>query len=197
MGIDAEEFARRNGGRSSSRSSAVAARPVQPRVPGTSGGGSFRIHVDVDSFALSMDQLAESAELSARPAAQAGAQVIYEAVTRNVGRLKRKTGNLAASIYQVYSKSRSSASSAVYHISWNAKKAPHGHLVEFGHLQRYEVSFDPKTKRFTTHKDRPLAAPKQIAAKPFVRPAMSSFDEAEAAMRAKWIDQLYEAGIIR
>src|SRR5205085_5719958 len=41
-------------------------------------------------------------------------------------------GALKASIYQVFSKDNSGSGHATYHVSWNAKKAPHGHLVEFG-----------------------------------------------------------------
>lgn len=93
---------------------------------------------------LGMDELADGAEAAVRPAAQAGAQVFYDLVKANVAKVGRKTGNLAGSIYQVYSRDNSSKAVAQYHVSWNQKKAPHGHLVEFGHVQRYVVYIDKR-----------------------------------------------------
>lgn len=101
-------------------------------------------NIEVDLSQLGMDELADGAEAAARPAAQAGSQVLYDEVKRNVGALGRKTGNLDASIYQVFSRDNSRAGVAQYHVSWNRKKAPHGHLVEFGHLQRYVTYIDKR-----------------------------------------------------
>lgn len=155
---------------------------------------TFGITVDLGDFERAMDLTANEAEAAARPAAQAAAQVLYEAVTRNVAGIKRHTGNLASSIYQAYSADNSTPGCAVYHVSWNAKKAPHGHLVEFGHLQRYEVT---RTRRgFVTHKDRPLATPKQVAAKPFIRPAMDKFAQAQEAARVRFLADLAERGVL-
>ena len=142
-------------------------------------------------------ELVADLEAPVRPAAQAMTQVLYDRVIANVGRLRRKTGNLAASIYQAYSEGNSGPGRAVYHISWNAKKAPHGHLVEFGHLQRYEITFDPQTKRFTTHKDRPLPTPKHIAAQPFVRPAMAVAEQALDAGRDRYFAELEAKGVVK
>jgi len=158
---------------------------------------SFGIRVDIAGLLAGYDATLQQIEDAARPAAQAGAQVLYDEVRSNAGRIKRKTGKLAASIYQVYSQSNSGQGHATYHISWNAKKAPHGHLVEFGHLQRYEVTHDPKTGRFITHKDRPLASPKQIPAHPFVRPAVSKLPAAEQAMRERFFAELAAKGVTR
>lgn len=157
----------------------------------------FAIKVDLSAFEAAMDADAKVCEEAARPAAQAGAQVLYDAVRANVSRIKRRSGNLASSIYQAYSADNSAPGKATYHISWNARKAPHGHLVEWGHLQRYEVTYDPLTRRFTTHKDRPLPAPKQIAARPFIRPAMAKMPEAEAAMRERFLAELAARKVIR
>ena len=150
---------------------------------------TFAITADLSGLDSMTDGLAADAEAAARPAAQAMAQVLYDEVKRNVSRIKRKTGNLASSIYQAYS-NQSTPGHPVYHISWNARKAPHGHLVEYGHLQRYEITFDPVTKRFTTHKDRPLAVPKQLAARPFIRPALGKFEQARTAGRDEFLRRL-------
>lgn len=103
---------------------------------------AFSMRLDLAD--LGMDQLAEGAEEAARPAAQAGAQVFYDRVKANVAKLGRVTGNLASSIYQVYSRDNSAKGRAQYHVSWNQKKAPHGHLVEYGHVQRYVVYIDKR-----------------------------------------------------
>ena len=85
------------------------------------------------------DGLVKAVEESVRPAAQAGSQVLYDQVLTNVNVIKRHTGNLARSIYQVYSDKNKDPKVAIYAISWNNSKAPHGWLVENGYLQRYEV----------------------------------------------------------
>jgi HK97 gp10 family phage protein len=63
--------------------------------------------------------------------AAAMAVVIYDEVRLNADR-HVKTGKLRDSIYRVYSKRKSVNARQVYQISWNKKKAPHGHLLEFG-----------------------------------------------------------------
>ena len=77
------------------------------------------------------------------------AKVIYDEVLQNV---PVKSGTLKASIYRVYSPERSSDQRKTYRVSWNKKKAPHGHLVEFG------------TSRAPAH--------------PFIRPAFDHVNEA-------------------
>jgi hypothetical protein len=79
--------------------------------------------ITVDLSALDAELQGIDAELhaAARPAAQAAAQVVYERVRSNVSRIRRKTGRLAASIYQAYSRDQSRDGREVYHISWNAK----------------------------------------------------------------------------
>lgn len=157
----------------------------------------FSIRVDLAGFERGMDVLAADAEAAARPAAQAMAQVLYDDVKANVARIRRKTGNLASSIYQAYSADQSTPARPIYHVSWNARKAPHGHLVEWGHLQRYEVSFDKATGRFITHRDRPLPTPRQVAARPFIRPAMAQFERAREAGRQRYLQELQAKGVLR
>ena len=156
---------------------------------------SFSISLDLASLDDLLDGVEEGMQEAARPAAQAAAQVLYERVKANVGRIKPVTGKLAASIYQAYSRDQSKDGREVYHVSWNARKAPHGHLVEFGHLQRYEVSHDPKTGRFITHKGRPLPTPKHVPGRPFIRPAMDAFPQAMAAAEETYLQQLAQRGV--
>jgi HK97 gp10 family phage protein len=103
---------------------------------------AFRIKFSPGSTLTGLDALAAAAETNVRPAAQAGAQVLYEEVLQRVPVAKRARttkggkvippGALKASIYQAFSEDNSTADRATYHISWNHRKAPHGHLVEFG-----------------------------------------------------------------
>lgn len=150
---------------------------------------SFNLSIDVRAFESEMEQLAERADKAARPAAQAGAQVLYERVKVNVASLGRKTGNLDSSIYQAYSADNSNESKAVYHISWNATKAPHGHLVEWGYIKRWQsIMINGK---WVTLKNRPLATPVQVPGKAFMRRAKDAFPMAEEAMRAKFLEVLH------
>lgn len=164
---------------------------------------TLKISVDLAGMDLAIDGIAADAEAAARPAAQAVAQVLYEEVQRNVARIKRKTGNLASSIYQAYSNDNSRQGHATYHVSWNARKAPHGLLVEFGHLQRYEYYQDeqgrirPKVRPEMQGKPPPksngrnraaldayyvtLPTPRHVAARPFIRPAVAKFGAATEA----------------
>lgn len=102
---------------------------------------SFRIDFDTSELDAALDRMAEGIQEQVRPAAQAGAQVLYEEVLARVPvsaeprTVKGKTyqpGALKRAVYQTYSQDSSQNGKATYHISWNRSKAPHGHLVEFG-----------------------------------------------------------------
>lgn len=166
------------------------------------GNNTLYMGVDLSGLNLLLDELGEKAKEAVRPAAQAAAQVFYEEMKGNAERIKRKTGNLASSIYQAYSPEKSGERSATYHVSWNAKKAPHGGLIEYGHIQRY-VAYMRKDGKYITKvrpeaqgKPRPnrrasqaikdayyvtLPTPVQVAARPFARPALDKFAEAQKA----------------
>ena len=149
----------------------------------------FDLSIDMSAFESDMEQLADRAEKAARPAAQAGAQVLYERVKANVAALGRKTGNLDSSIYQAYSANNSGEGKATYHISWNASKAPHGHLVEWGYIKRWQsIMINGK---WVTLKNRPLATPVQVPGKAFVRRAKDAMPQAQEAMRAKFLEVLH------
>lgn len=79
---------------------------------------------------LGLDKLKEQIqEEVAMSGVAAMALVLYEEVRQ---RVPVKTGLLKEAIYRTYSKDQSTGTLKTYHISWNHKKAPHGHLVEFG-----------------------------------------------------------------
>lgn len=167
---------------------------------------SFSMNVDLSSLDQMLDDLGDKAEAAARPASQAAAQVFYDEVKRNVERLGHKSGNLKRSIYQAFSANNSRPGLATYHVSWNAKIAPHGHLLEYGHLQRYAIGIGKGGKWFTfirpeaKGKPKPKrnalqsvkdayyvprkGGPKQIPARPFVRPALAKSEAAIEAAKA-------------
>lgn len=167
---------------------------------------SFSISADLSGLNALLDELGTAAEAAARPAAQAAAQVLYDEVRSNVAKIGKKSGNLERSIYQAFSKDNSGVGKATYHVSWNASKAPHGHLVEYGHLQRYRYfqgsngQIRPMVRPGMDGKPRPgrrasqavkdayyvtLPTPRQVAARPFLRPAASKFTQAIEAAKAE------------
>lgn len=110
-----------------------------------------------------LDGLVARATDNLRPAAQAGAQVYYDAVKaaapvgQSVHHTKGKKltfqpGNLRDSIYQAYADKESTDRKAVYRISYNRQKAFYGYFIEHG--------------------------TSKMAARPFIRPSYDSFREA-------------------
>lgn len=133
------------------------------------------IRIDTAAFSAALEKRKQALLEAVRPAAQAGAEFVYqEARTRCPvsaeahifhGSSYRKTGtrylfypgDLRKAIYQVYSKDKSGPATAVYHVSWNSKKAPYGYMVEYG------------TSRAAAH---PFMRPAIIAAEPRALEAM-------------------------
>jgi len=104
---------------------------------------SVSIKFDDTALQAKLDALRVNLQEAVRPAAQAGAQILYDEVrmrapiSTKAHSTKGKSqtyqpGNLKASIYQVYSKSNSGDSKASYQISYNQKKAFYGRFIEFG-----------------------------------------------------------------
>lgn len=107
---------------------------------------SARIKVDIAGFKQQLRATAEKMNQATRPAAQAGAQIIYDRARSLVPVSKAahmfygensvygpySPGTLRNAIYQVFSRDNSFSDVSVYHISWNADKAPYGGMVEFG-----------------------------------------------------------------
>lgn len=107
---------------------------------------SARIKVDIAGFKQQLQATADKLNRATRPAAQAGAQIIYDRAKLLVPVSKAahkfygshavygpyNPGTLRDAIYQVFSKDNSFSDVSTYHISWNANKAPYGGMVEFG-----------------------------------------------------------------
>lgn len=127
----------------------------------------------IDAF---LTGLGSELEGNVRSIAQAGAQVLYDEVRRNVAAIGQKKGNLQRAVYQVYSKDESGKQVATYHVSWNARKAPHGHLLEFGYMQRYKYYVDDKGRV------RPMVRPEMVG-----KPRPQSGGNNRAAMDAYYV----------
>jgi hypothetical protein len=119
-----------------------------------------------------------------RPAAHAGAVVLYEEARTLApvydGPAKKgvKPGQLRNAIYRVFSEARSSDTEAIYQVSWNATKAPHGHLIERGH---WRVNRTYQINGSWVATSERLPTPVWVPAIPFIRRA---FDRAQAAVEA-------------
>lgn len=100
-----------------------------------------------------------------------------------------RDGTLRAAIYLAYREAYSDDRTVTYSISWNAKKAPHGHLIEFGHWQ---TNFLYKDEDGDWKAGHPLAHPKWIAAHPFLRPALEGSAVAYHAMIERGRERLPE-----
>lgn len=124
-----------------------------------SGRSSVAMSFDDSALQAKLDALKARLQATARPAAQAGAQVFYDEVrlqapvgTARHGYKGHKDeyapGNLRDAIYQVYSRDRSTDTQATFQVSYNQKKAFYGRFVEFG--------------------------TRKMPARPFIRPAYDS-----------------------
>ncbi|THJ30943.1 HK97 gp10 family phage protein [Lampropedia aestuarii] len=117
-----------------------------------------------------------------RSMAVAGGQVVRDEAKK---RAPKQSGLLASSIYVAYADKRSQPKDglAIYSVAWNAKTAPHGHLIEFGHWRynkqaengRYMKSKRPGVRRGKGAQDHSgpgaLEKPVWVPANPFMRPA--------------------------
>lgn len=125
--------------------------------------------VDMSGWMSFLDRLDGPIRVSlARSMAVAGGEVI-----RDEAKLRAPqgpTGNLAASIYLAYRDQRSTDSQILYSVTWNKAKAPHGHLIEFGHWQIHPAVLLEDGRWISNTKIR-LKHPVWVAAHPFLRPA--------------------------
>lgn len=113
----------------------------------------IRVAFNPASLNAQLDQLQARVADAVRPAAQAGAQVLYDEVRLNAPRSEKahftkgkaqsyQPGNLQRAIYQAYStESSRDGKTAVYSISWNKSKAFYGRFVEFGTARMPAHSF--------------------------------------------------------
>lgn len=115
----------------------------------------MKISIDLAKLKTELQATDDKLNKATRPAAQAGADVVYQRAKQLVPVSSRphmfhgtnhvygpySPGNLRDSIYQVFSRDNSYKDVSTYHISWNADKAPYGAMVEFGKSHSPAKSF--------------------------------------------------------
>lgn len=145
----------------------------------------------IGDLAGALEQLDEDVQQRVvRPVAYAGARVFYNEVLRRVPVYEGKPrkgihpGQLREAIYHVFSESLSSDLEKIYEISWNAAKAPHGHLIENGHwIVRGKVG---------RGNEGPPRRVGWVPAIPFVRGSFDLAPEAVKAMQARAVEKVQE-----
>ena len=145
------------------------------------------IKFDATAAVAALERVDKACKGGLRPAAQAGAQVAYDEAKRKVSLIGKVTGNLDQAIYQAFSPENSDPNKATYHVSWNWRKAPHGQLVEYGHIQSYKV-YVGKNGRWYTSKTK-LDAPKRVGAQSFIR---TTYDQKAQTIGEAMQDRLEE-----
>jgi hypothetical protein len=111
-----------------------------------------------------------------RPAAHAGAEIMYREMRL---RVPVDEGQLYSSIYQWHDDKRSDSNRQVYVVGPNKVKAPHWHLVEYGHWRVNKVVREGG--RLIATKER-LETPVWVPAKPYARPTYEA--RVQAAVQA-------------
>lgn len=118
-------------------------------------------------------------ESLARSMAVAGGKVLRDEAKAQV---RVESGRLRSAIYLAYREGKSTEKVVVYSVTWNSKKAPHGHLKEFGHWRYNKVvnGYPQKSLRAGLKKGKgpddhvppgALDTPRWVPASPFLRPA--------------------------
>jgi len=104
------------------------------------------IKINIARFKEQLQAEVDILNKATRPAAQAGASVIYERAralcpVSEGAHMFHGThavygpyapGTLRNAIYQVFSRDNSFTDVSTYHVSWNKDKAPYGFMVELG-----------------------------------------------------------------
>lgn len=105
-----------------------------------------KVNINIAKFKEELKATADVLGKATRPAAQAGAQIVYARAKQLVPVSKSahyfygsnavygpyKPGTLRDAIYQAFAEKQSFTDASAYRVSWNKDKAPYGHMVEFG-----------------------------------------------------------------
>lgn len=119
----------------------------------------FRLSGDMESGLDKFEEKIREEVLLSGAAAMA--RVFYEEVKLNTSGArapagpKQLTGTLHDAVYRVFSKDNSDEDTKVYHVGVNMSKAPHWHLVEYGHANAVA---HPYLRPAFDHAERAIAA---------------------------------------
>ena len=129
------------------------------------------VKFDTKSLENELDAMGAGASNATVTAIAAGAKVYYSHMQAIVATRSNRTGKLYDSIYRTLSKDNSSKDKTTYHISWNVKKAPHGHLIENGHVMPFQSYLGKDGKWHTMVKPENYGKPKPPSGSSFARMA--------------------------
>lgn len=150
----------------------------------------FQAKADTRGVLAGLDQLGgDIAKHLARSMAVAGGIVF-----RDEAKLlaPEQSGLLKSAIYLAYKDGKSNDGNVTYSVSWNARRAPHGHLLEFGHWQYY-ATYKGADGQWYSNTNAPLDTPRWVPAHPFLRPALDSAGQrAQQAMLERGKERLPE-----
>lgn len=166
--------------------------------------------MDMSEAFAGLDRLDQVKYQLARSMAVAGGSALRDEakVRAPVGRAEEditgggsiRPGALRDAIYLAFRDGESTQARVKYTVSWNAKKAPHGHLIEFGHWQPFDVVLTKAGWRTRASGKGARAkgrarkgGPKWIPAVPFLRPAYETvFPRLQATMVQRGRERLPE-----
>lgn len=163
---------------------------------------TVRAKVDLSSAFAGLDKLAAAKYSLARSMAAAGGRLLRDEakVRAPVGMDSENPGSLESAIYLAFRDGESTDTRVKYSVSWNASKAPHGHLLEFGYWQPFVVVLTPEGWRTLASGKgdkargvRRADGPKWIPPHPFLRPAYeASLPRLKAVMVSRGAQRLPE-----
>lgn len=124
------------------------------------------VKFDAEDILDGLDALTDDTYKVARSMGVAAAIAVRDEAKANV---RSRSGKLRASLYVAFDSEGSTRTRVRYGVSWNRTKAPHGHLVEFGHV-RTNVRVQLPNGQWITTKEK-LEKPEFVPARPFLRRA--------------------------
>ena len=159
---------------------------------------AFVAHADFSGLYAGIDQLTDRLRTSvARTMAVAAGAVLRDEAKARAPEGTEEGGSitpglLKSAIYLAYKPTRSVNGQQVYSVSWNHKKAPHGHMVEFGYLQTV-ITYKADDGEWYSNPDHRLVTPRFVPPHPFLQPAYDASlglmrDAAIRAGRARILD---------
>jgi len=119
----------------------------------------------------------------------AGARVLYEEL---LVRIPVAEGVLRDSAYRYLDRETETGPNRTYFVGVNMAKAKHWWLVEYGHMQTYQI-IKTRDGKWLTLKNRLLPAPRFVPGKPYLRPtAAAKMGAALDAVKVRFAEKIRE-----
>jgi hypothetical protein len=138
-----------------------------------------------------LKKMEEKVEREIRGCVYVGARLLYQELLLHVP--VGHTGALKNAIYHWHDDKKSRNGKQVYAIGVNKVKAPHWHLVEYGHWKQYGAYLGNDGKWHTVRKNgRPVlvGTPKWVGPKPYLRKAAAVMPRAMELVKAELREKL-------